>query len=171
MIWKNIQLRLRLGPQQNVSDMTLRGGKNDDPIRLVFRPELVDNPHDPKAAVRGTFVYQRKSKNDDWEFITATSLNTLKSGQGYKLELHAGEILELFKNLAELYRLHARDGIPYGTNEYVRADSVVAALMEIPRLELRQFLTANEVLGGQVLELRSLPYLAGEAQFRTKLTI
>jgi hypothetical protein len=112
-----------------------------------------------------------RNKNDDWEFITATSLNTLKSGQGYKLELHAGEILELFKNLAELYRLHARDGIPYGTNEYVSADSVVAALMEIPRLELRQFLTANEVLGGQVLELRSLPYLAGEAQFRTKLTI
>src|SRR5882672_12633435 len=113
------------------SDVNLRGGNNDDSIRLVFRPELVDNPHDSKAAVRGTFVYQRKGQNDEWESITSASLNSLKKGQGYKLELHAGEVLKLFKNLADLYRVHARDGIPYGTTEYIRADSVIAALMEI----------------------------------------
>ncbi len=133
------------------SDISLRGGERDDINRLVFRPELVDNPHDAKAAVRGTFVYQRKGRNDKWDTITTESLTSLKKGEGYKLELRAAEVLKLFQNLAELYRVYAKDGIPYGTTEYVRADTTIGALMEIPRQQLRQYLTANRAIGEKLL--------------------
>ena len=133
------------------SDVSLRGGERDDISRLVFRPELVDNPHDAKAAVRGTFVYQRKGRDDRWDTITTERLTSLKKGEGYKLELRAAEVLKLFQYLAELYRVYAKDGIPYGTREYVRADTTIGALLEIPRQQLRQYLTANRAIGEKLL--------------------
>ena len=43
-------------------------------VRLVFAPMLFDNPHDPDACVKGTFVYQRKRKHESWESVPITSL-------------------------------------------------------------------------------------------------
>lgn len=68
---------------------------DDGTRRLVFVPTLVDKP-DP---LRGCFVYQRKSARDQWEDIRGKSLNDLKSGEGYVLDLHSGEVTVLIEGL------------------------------------------------------------------------
>ena len=113
-----------------VSDINLRDGAT---ARLVFRPELVDNPKDAEAAVRGTFLYQRKGPKETWSDAATIPLSSLKKGEGYKLELHATEVLAFFQELAGLYRLYAKEGIPLGSTELIRADSVIASLMQLPR--------------------------------------
>jgi hypothetical protein len=49
-------------------------------IRLVFLPMLIENTEDPNACVKGTFLYQRKGKNDEWESINTESLANIKKG-------------------------------------------------------------------------------------------
>ena len=49
-----------------------------------------------------------------------SSLTNLESGEGYKLELKAAEVLKLCDCLNELYKIYQKDGIPYGQAEYVR---------------------------------------------------
>jgi len=130
------------------SDIVLR---ETTTARLVFRPELVENPKEPAAAVHGTFLYQRKGRNDMWEDTATIPLSGLKKGEGYKLELHAGEVLSLFQELAGLYVLHARDGIPLGVTELVRVDSLVARLAALPREHVLAYLSANRSMGEDLL--------------------
>jgi Domain of unknown function (DUF4263) len=130
------------------SDVVLR---ENETTRLVFRPQLVDNPHDNAAAVNGVFLFQRKGKKDEWANTATIPLSSLKKNEGMKLELHAAEVLHLFKTLSDLYRLHARDGIPLGQTELVRADSILAKLSAIPRSELRVYLSAQHAIGANLL--------------------
>ncbi len=130
------------------SDIVLR---ETTTARLVFRPELVENPRDSAAAVHGTFLYQRKGRNDAWEDTTTISLSGLKKGEGYRLELHAGEVLSLFQDLAGLYNLYAKDGIPRGVTELVRVDSLVASLASLPPENVAAYLSANRSIGEDLL--------------------
>jgi hypothetical protein len=41
---------------------------------------LIENTEDPNACVKGTFLYQRKGKNDEWESINTESLANIKKG-------------------------------------------------------------------------------------------
>src|ERR1039458_7020017 len=66
-----------------------------DQVRLAFMPTLIDNKENPRACVRGTFIYQRKGKNDEWTPTNTESLAKLKKGEGYKLDLHSSELLAL----------------------------------------------------------------------------
>ncbi|MGB2986902.1 MAG: Shedu anti-phage system protein SduA domain-containing protein, partial [Phycisphaerae bacterium] len=131
------------------SDVVLR---QTSTTRLVFRPQLVDNPNDHEAVVHGTFLFQRKGRKDDWEDTTAIALSALKKGEGVRLDVRAGEILILFKELVELYKLHARDGIPIGETELVRIDSVIARLATLPRDQLRTYWSAHRSFGEELLE-------------------
>lgn len=130
------------------SDIVLREGTT---ARLIFRPELVENPNDATAAVRGTFIYQRKGPKDLWENSATIPLSGLKKGEGFRLELHAGEVLNLFREIAALYRLHAKEGIPFGVTELVPVDSAVASLAALPRNEVRTYLSANRAVGEELL--------------------
>jgi hypothetical protein len=141
------------------SDIVVRDGIT---VRLVFRPELVDNPHDESAAVRGTFIYQRKGPRDAWLDSSTIPLSTLKKAEGFKLELHAAEVLTLFRELAALYKIHARHGIPLGVTELVRVDSAVASLTALPRDQIRTYLSANRAVGEELLS--SLLSWAAELQ-------
>ena len=71
------------------SDIVLRAGKR---VRLIFRPEIVDNAENPEARVRGRFIYQRKGDAGAWEPFEKISLASLKKGEGYQLELHSDEV-------------------------------------------------------------------------------
>jgi hypothetical protein len=74
--------------------------------------------------VRGTFAYQRKRKADQWQDIETIPLNSIKSGEGYKLELRSAETLHLFRRLKELYAyFETAGGTPVGTHQYVRVES------------------------------------------------
>ena len=122
------------------SDIVLRVGKR---VRLIFRPEIVDNADNPEARVRGRFIYQRKGDADAWEAFEKISLTSLKKGEGYQLELHSDEVLTLRRDLYELARLHREVGIPQGHAQFLKVENNLADLLQLSQLELTQFLSAN----------------------------
>ena len=130
------------------SDIILRATGT---TRLIFRPQLVENPNDKEAGVRGRFIFQRKGPNDEWGVTATIPLSTLKKDEGYRLELRSTELLKLFSELGALYRIHAKTGVQIGTTEYVRADSLVNQLTDIPAADLRTYLATNEALGLDLL--------------------
>jgi hypothetical protein len=69
------------------SDISVR--EDGEHVRLLFRPEIVDNPTNPLASVRGRFIYQRKGKNDRWLDLDKLPLSSLKKREGYQLRLLA----------------------------------------------------------------------------------
>lgn len=108
---------------------------------------LVKNDQEPHASVKGTFVYQRKSRAQAWEDLPPTSLGTLKAGEEYRLELHSAELLSLFNELDALYDIHRDVGVPRGHTRYVKAKGLVAALADIGDDELRAVVAGTESLG------------------------
>jgi hypothetical protein len=102
-----------------VSPIVLR---ETNSVRLVFKPVLVQNPHNPEASVNGTFCYQRKRRADEWDDIEAIQLSTLRSGEGVHLDIKSAEILKLYHGLQVLYRTVEQDGISTGSHTYIRAD-------------------------------------------------
>lgn len=86
---------------------------------LVFRPQIISNPNNTSASVKGVFLFQRKSKNAQWVDFETIPLSSLKSGEGYKLELDSAELLKLTTELSSLYELHRKSGIPRGKTTLV----------------------------------------------------
>jgi hypothetical protein len=124
-----------------VSDIVLR---ETNRVRLVFRPEIVDNVNDPAACVRGTFIYQKKAKNDKWEDAEVTSLAQLKTGDVYKLELKAGETLRLLRDLSALRRRYRAEGIPDSPIRLVRIEERLAELLTLSEGDLNELLQGNQ---------------------------
>jgi hypothetical protein len=114
--------------------------RSTDKVRLVFLPTIVENTKSPSASVRGSFVYQKKGKNDEWTPTTEHSLASLKSGEGYKLELHCEELWSLVQGLGQVYRLHRQEGVPKGKNKFVRIEAGLAPFLELGQTELKGFL-------------------------------
>lgn len=77
--------------------------------RLVFLPALVARQH----PLRGSFVYQRKRAGEAWEDVHGESLNSLRSGEGWCLELHAEEVSMLMEGLQSRKALYERHGIQW----------------------------------------------------------
>ena len=123
------------------SDISIRDG--GDQVRLVFRPEIVDNPSNPAAAIRGRFLYQRKGKHDDWEDFDSLPLSSLKKGESYQLSLKAGELYQLLRELVPLYKLHKRDGVPQGKLALLKVDQALSELLALTEMDLLAFLSAN----------------------------
>lgn len=75
----------------------------DDTRRLVFLPTIHDNAT-KNGSVKGSFVYQRKRKADEWEKITnsAESLSKLKAGEGYRLDLSTDAVTKLISGLMDI---------------------------------------------------------------------
>jgi hypothetical protein len=131
-----------------VSDFVLR---ETSTTRLVFRPMLVDNQGLPAAAVKGSFVFQRKSSSQLWSDIPAQPLSSLKKDEGYKLSLDSAETLKFFQELSSLYDLYSKVGIPTGQTAFVRARGAFKSLAEIPEDQLRVFLEANSATGSALI--------------------
>jgi hypothetical protein len=112
-------------------------------VRLVFRPQLVDNPTDPDACVKGRFLYQRKGKNDAWQDFDTPSLARLTRGEQFALEVSSGELLSLLRQLGALYRLQRKQGLLQGRVELVRIGHQLAKLLQLSEEELNAFLAAN----------------------------
>lgn len=111
-----IRIRSTSEMTASVTPILLRGGEQ---IRLVFIPTLVDNDDNPAAAIRGTFVYQRKQQGKEWEDIQAISLSSLHSGEGVRLELKSSELLEFYKCLGAVYRHYEENGIERGDHRCI----------------------------------------------------
>jgi hypothetical protein len=152
-----------------VTPLVLRAGER---TRLVFCPMLVDNPHDSRHCVKGTFIYQRKTLSQEWEPITETTLSSLKTGEGYQLELKSGELFRLVGELIQLYPFFKQHGIQYGRRRWVRLQNTLAAFLAVGEAELTSFLDSHRDGAADSL-LRILKWLstaprAGE--FAAKLT-
>ena len=107
-------------------------------VRLIFIPTIVDNLKEPLASVRGTFLYQRKSRKDEWENANTLSLASVKSGEAYQLELDSEEVLKLRKGLYELAQLHREHGIPSGHRQFVRMRSGLAQFLKLGQPDLQE---------------------------------
>jgi hypothetical protein len=117
--------------------------RKTDQVRLAFVPTLVNNEGNPEACVRGYFVYQRKSTKGEWEPVATITLSSLKSGEGYKLELPSGELLALMRGLVPLYKLYRHRGIPQGKNTFVRLEPALARFLALGESDLTTFLEAH----------------------------
>ena len=117
--------------------------RQSEQVRLVFVPTLVENLANPRAAINGEFIYQRKGKHDNWEAIPITSLGTVKKGESYKLDLHSAELLALVDALGPLYRLVWKTGVPQGKKEFVKVEHGVERFLKLNEADFRAFLDAH----------------------------
>ena len=94
--------------------------------RLVARPKIVDNQKDPEAGVRVILIHQRSS-NGVWSDVPTESLATLKSGEGYKLELNSAATLKLREALDDLYMISGSEGVIPGHTKLTvgREDEII----------------------------------------------
>jgi hypothetical protein len=147
------------------SDIVLREGAQ---VRLIFRPELVDNHAEPNACVRGRFLYQHKAKKDSWVDFETVHLNTVKIGEGYHLQIKSGELRHLLKELGALYRLHKKEGLPFEKLTLVKADEHLAGLLDASEHELNAYLSSNS--GDAIKTLRRvLKWLSTSPQSAAQL--
>lgn len=117
--------------------------RESEQVRLVFVPTLVENAAFPEACVRGHFVYQRKRKKDEWVPVATIPLSSLKTGEGFKLELHSPEVLALVKTLGPLYRLYNQQGIPRGRSTFVRLEAGLSKFLALGEADLTAFLETH----------------------------
>lgn len=125
----------------------------------MFLPTLVENSNSPEACVRGRFIYQKKAENDKWSSMADISLASLKSGEGYQLELHSGELLTLLRELVQLYRLYRQEGIPRGRTRFVKLEAGLARFIALGEDDLRSFLESHKDNAAQTL-LKLLKWLS-----------
>lgn len=90
--------------------------------RLVFKPLLVNSAQDRRQPVKGSFVFQRKSRNDAWEDHSELQLSNLKATEWVKIDIKAKELDTLLKHVAAMYRLHRRHDLPRGKAHYILVD-------------------------------------------------
>jgi len=149
------------------SDIILR---QSDRVRLVFRPEIVDNPSNRDARVKGTFIYQKKAKADSWEKLGTVPLSSLKRGEGYQLALDSNETLTLRRELYELAQLERKQGIPQGHAEFVRVEPNLAALLGLTQADFHDFLSANKLDAFKVFS-RVIRWLAEAPEIASQLAL
>lgn len=127
--------------------------------RLIFRPMIIENVKAHDAAVKGTFLFQRKREKGDWDDYCDLRLSSLKDSEWIKLELKGVEVLELYKQLACLYNVFMQGGIPQGEAKYIRVNEGLSALIGANEDEFNKvFETAN--VDAAVLFSRMLKWLS-----------
>jgi hypothetical protein len=99
---------------------------------------IVVNPNHPRAAVNGTFIFQRKGIKNEWMNSETIPLSSLKKGKGFKLEIASVEVLALFDGLMDLYELHQKEGIPRLNTEYVKVNRKLAQLAALSDSQFRR---------------------------------
>jgi hypothetical protein len=115
--------------------------------RLLFRPMIVTNPSDPQASVRGTFVFQKKGKNDEWADLDGPALSKLHKGEGTALEIKSEELRKLHKGISALYALYSSHGIVPGVHIYVEANKKLQAVANLSDEELDAIVEADKTIG------------------------
>ena len=131
-----------------VSDFSLRETAT---TRLIFRPIILDNHKNNDACVKGSFLFQRKSKNAKWADCETIPFSSLKSGEGYKLELKSAELLDFVKELIPLYKLYREGGLPRGERKFVKSTPELEKLAALSSNDVSGFLNANTAIGKSLL--------------------
>lgn len=98
------------------NDILLRETKT---TRLIFRPEMVENPHNNKASVKGMFIFQKKGFAGSWEDYKSLDLTKLKATEWVQIELKSEELLKLITELNNYYKIFECYGIRPGETEII----------------------------------------------------
>jgi hypothetical protein len=95
--------------------------------RKVLIVDLNDKKKDIGETVGITLVHQRKKRNDEWEDVESINLNSLKGGEGVKLNLDSKNTKKIYDELTKLYAHVDKEGVKYGTQEFsvVKADEII----------------------------------------------
>lgn len=136
---------------QFTAEATDIGLRENETTRLMFRPILIENPNNINACLKGSFLFQRKSKNDPWEDFETIPLSSLKMGEGYKLGLDSAELLKFMKGIVPLYKLHREGGVLRGQTKYVKATPQLELLANLTESEISNYLDANTTIGTSLL--------------------
>jgi hypothetical protein len=115
--------------------------------RLTFKPIIVNNERVKNASIRGYFVYQKKNDTGEWLEYHDLSLSDLQKGHWIKLEIKSEELLRLVKDLIGLYKIHRKEGVPYGKTTYLKAEESLNELSKISEEDLKNFFTLNKKAG------------------------
>jgi len=130
---KNIQTKSTSRTSALGGDIILR---TTSTTRLIFRPEIVENPGNKEACVRGTFIFQKKKPSGNWEDYENLPLSKLKDGEWIKLEIHSGELQKLMEDLSEYKEVFMRHGIMLGETEFIiTSENIRSALIQLSSLE------------------------------------
>lgn len=86
--------------------------------RRILLAEINDKKMESGETVSGTIIHQRKGRNDVWEDVESINLNSLKGGEGVKLNLRSAQIKKLYDGLTKLYTL-SQKGVRRGDKEYI----------------------------------------------------
>lgn len=100
-----------------------------DPVIIeetaTTRKVLIVDFNDQKKEIGETvgiiIVHQRKKGKDEWENVQSISLNSLKGGEGVKLNLDSASTKKLYNELAHLYAFADQVGIKFGIHEFTIA--------------------------------------------------
>ncbi|MCD6119278.1 DUF4263 domain-containing protein [bacterium] len=98
--------------------------------KLVFRPEIANNPHNQQACVKGQFIHFRKSKAGQWIKKKTYKRSRIPKDHAVNLPLDTAATLKLIEGLLGLRRIYDKNGIPYGEKEYVLTSKNAGAFAE-----------------------------------------
>src|SRR5947208_7001735 len=120
--------------------------------RLIFLPEIHDNPSDPDACVSGTFVYQRKGKNDEWQTEKSFDLSSLKKGEGAKWHLASSELLHFLREIYGVYKVYRKGKIPLSETDYTKLTNPLKELIKLGDAGLFSQLKSDAVGARKLVE-------------------
>lgn len=105
--------------------------------RLVFSPTWVVQSGNP---LRGGFRFQRKGPNDAWIDFDHLPLSSLRSGEGYTLNLSGEEIALMFSGWEEIRDLLSQYGHSFGTRTFTLSETNAnSVLLQIGQIENREW--------------------------------
>ncbi|EEL68986.1 Shedu anti-phage system protein SduA [Bacillus mycoides] len=105
--------------------------KQTSTTRLIFRPEIVNNNKNPKASVRGCFIFQKKGRNALWDDYKELDMNKLKAEEWIKLEINSDAMLTLTKEIQKHYAVHEKYGVRYGAFHLFKDNPDIEKLIEM----------------------------------------
>jgi Domain of unknown function (DUF4263) len=100
-------------------DITLR---QTDTTRLIFRPEVINNEHNPDASVKGCFIFQKKKGKDLWENHKDLDLSNLRAEEWIRLKINSSELFTLFNEIKKYYTIHKEYGVKHGSYSVYKAN-------------------------------------------------
>lgn len=146
------------------SDIIIRSTER---IRLIFRAEVVNNPYDPSACVRGTFIYQKKATDQSWDDYKTLELSKLKKNEYVQIEIKSGELKTLLTSLAGHYKVFKKYGISWQKTDYIPTSSDIGVILDT--LDKDSVFLANFIQKGGIKFLPEIIKWLSETQDTEKV--
>ncbi|MGJ9457417.1 Shedu immune nuclease family protein [Oceanobacillus sp. CF4.6] len=122
----------------SIETTSINSGTGEDIIlrqttttKLVFRPEIVNNENNSDAAVKGSFIFQRKKGKDQWEDHKELELNKLKADEWIKLAIGSEEMLTLFTEIKKYYKIHEEYGVKFGSYTFFKENNDLEKVIDL----------------------------------------